>query len=188
MAPRTIATRASTRRAAPKSTPSPTTKPHNPTGVTKKKPAKPDILALRAKLILANSTLVKPQLTAEASATHPQAQHPWLTTDAHKARFYVLDGATWDLKQYGQEWEAVLMSRGNPPVDAGNGVWIYVRDDERYLRAMRAVAGAAKMMQGNCLGLDPFVGGKRRSLGRKRGSCLHWKVVEAVERIRAGEI
>lgn len=194
----------STRRLSPRGKAPPTVKSHKPVGVTKattsKKLPKPDIHALRAKLILANSTLVQRQVKEDAKQHYAQqAQQPWLASATFKERHYVLDGSTWALKQYGQAWEAELVSSKNPPIDAGNSVWIYVRDDEKYLAAMKAFASASRTLQAAYRGsLCPPMGvvrrGRtrierwRREVGVKRGSFLYLKVVEAVERIKAGEM
>lgn len=110
-----------------------------------KKLRKPDATLLRAKLILAARTAVNPTIVSQIQHERPDApSKPWIadstgtpslkadakaSTALFKKRFYVLDGETWELKQYGKEWEAALVAQKNgtknPSIDAGNNVWIF---------------------------------------------------------------
>ena len=88
---------------------------------------KPDINLLRSKIILACHSVVREDIAQKLLRCEREIKNArWITNyPPDRARFFVLDGVTFRLRQYGTSWEARLFASKNPPLEAGNGVFIY---------------------------------------------------------------
>ena len=125
--------------------------------------AHPDIniTLLRNKLLLQCRRYIPSELLHEALADgiYSRATH-WITPSSSAAskfgkrkRYYVLDSSTFTLQSLGSAWEARILSGGSQPIDAGNGVVIFVQERREW---------------------DAFMAGYRRQ-GKRSGQLMRLK-------------
>lgn len=110
----------------------------------------PDInlALLRNKLILTCRQYLRSDLLHEALADglYSRAER-WITPSSQSAsrlgkkkRYYVLDTSTFTFQSTGSAWEARILSGGSQPIDAGNGVVVFVKERsewDAFLRGYR---------------------------------------------------
>ena len=125
--------------------------------------AHPDIniTLLRNKLLLQCRRYLPSDLLHEALADgiYSRATH-WITPCSSAAskfgkrkRYYVLDSSTFTFQSLGSAWEARILSGGSQPIDAGNGVIIFVKERKEW---------------------DAFMAGYRRQ-GKRAGQLMKHK-------------
>lgn len=125
--------------------------------------AHPDInmTLLRNKLLLTCRRYIPSELLHEALADgiYSRAER-WITPSSQQAsklgkrkRYYVLETSDFTFKSMGSAWEARIDSRGSQPIDAGNGVIIFVKERSEW---------------------DAFLTGYRRQ-GKRAGQLMRLK-------------
>ncbi|KAF2708863.1 hypothetical protein K504DRAFT_534429 [Pleomassaria siparia CBS 279.74] len=95
---------------------------------------------LLAKIIHYCHDYVPAAKLASAKRHQPNAlKKPWVTERSQVAtkhgkikRNFVLDGNTWTLKQFDTVWECKDVSRSKSWIDAGNGVRIFYKENEKW--------------------------------------------------------
>ena len=115
-----------------------------------------DISLLRNKLLLQCRQYIPSELLHEALADgiYSRATH-WITPSSNAAskfgkrkRYYVLHSSNFTFQSMGSAWEARILSGGSQPIDAGNGVVIFVKERREWDAFM---AGYASGNPGACL-------------------------------------
>jgi hypothetical protein len=125
--------------------------------------AHPDIniTLLRNKLLLQCRQYASSDLLHEALADgiYSRAER-WITPSSQAAskfgkrkRYYVLDTTSFTLESMGSAWEARILSGGSQPIDAGNGVVVFVKERREW---------------------DAFLAGYRRQ-GKRAGQLMRLK-------------
>ncbi|KAL6709276.1 hypothetical protein ACN47E_001683 [Coniothyrium glycines] len=125
--------------------------------------AHPDInlTLLRNKLLLTCRQCAASHLLHEALADgiYSRAER-WITASSQSAsklgkrkRYYVLHTADFTLQSIGSAWEARIISGGSQPIDAGNGVVLFVKERREW---------------------DAFLAGYRRQ-GKRAGQLMKLK-------------
>lgn len=125
--------------------------------------AHPDIniTLLRNKLLLTCRKYLPSALLHEALADgiYSRAER-WITPSSQHAsklgkrkRYYVLESSDFSFKSIGSAWEARILSGGSQPIDAGNGVVIFVKERSEW---------------------DAFLTGYRRQ-GKRAGQLMRLK-------------
>lgn len=125
--------------------------------------AHPDInlTLLRNKLLLTCRAYLPSALLHEALADgiYSRAER-WITPTSQSAskqgkrkRYYVLHTSTFTFESMGSAWEARILSGGSQPIDAGNGVVIFVKERKEW---------------------DAFLTGYRRQ-GKRAGQLMRLK-------------
>ncbi|OAL52956.1 hypothetical protein IQ07DRAFT_347096 [Pyrenochaeta sp. DS3sAY3a] len=128
--------------------------------------AHPDIKLhlLRNKLLLTCRQYVASSIVADAlvDGIYSRAEH-WITPSSQAAskfgkskRYYVLETSTFTFQGAASAWEARVESGGSQPIDAGNGVVIFVKERKEW---------------------DAFLKGYRRQ-GKRAGQLLKLKQKE----------
>ncbi|CAO2653250.1 Nn.00g026610.m01.CDS01 [Neocucurbitaria sp. VM-36] len=107
-----------------------------------------DLTLLRNKLLLTCRQYIPSSFLHEALADgiYSRAQR-WITPSSQSAsksgkkkRYYVLNTSNFTFQSSGSAWEARILSGGSQPIDAGNGVVIFVKERtewDAFLRGYR---------------------------------------------------
>lgn len=120
-----------------------------------------DITLLRNKLLLQCRQYIPSALLHEALADgiYSRAQR-WITQSSQSAskfgkrkRYYVLQSSDFTFQSIGSAWEARILSGGSQPIDAGNGVVVFVKERKEW---------------------DAFLAGYRRQ-GKRAGQLMRLK-------------
>ncbi|KAF2125700.1 hypothetical protein P153DRAFT_299138 [Dothidotthia symphoricarpi CBS 119687] len=138
--------------------------------------AHPDInlTLLRNKLLLTCRNYVPSALLHEALADGIWARaERWITPSSSAAsrfgkrkRYFVLHTATWTFQQMGSAWEARILSNSQP-IDAGNGVVVFVKERPEWECFMRGYKQQGRRGAGQLL--------KVQQQSTERGWKEEWK-------------
>lgn len=139
-------------------------------------PAHPDInmTLLRNKLILTCRNYISSALLHEAVADGIwSSASRWITPSSQAAskygkrkRYYVLHTDTWTFQAVGSAWEARIVA-DSAPIDAGNGVVIFVKERREWTAFMRGYRRQGKRGAGQLL--------KEKQQSVERGWKDEWK-------------